>query len=332
MKLPRFVKSEQARRAALYTSLLLAGGIIGWFLAGSASSSLYRSVRDTDDGYRFIAPLLFVQVGEERSFPEYAPLKAALQRYAGDAEVDSISIYFRDLDTSQWVGVNPDERFSPASMLKVLTLIAALGETEENPAFLTTRIRLPAEDDAVEGQELYPPEHPVQAGGTYTVEELMEHLIVESDNRANAALVRAAGERVVAAYADLEIPTAREGAEEGYTAQEYSRIFRVLYNGTYLSRAFSERALALLSRAAFTNGLVAGVPEGTVVSHKFGVRSFMDSGRTARELHDCGIIYYPGRPYFLCVMTRGEDLGALEKVIAGASTAAWEEVSRLGSR
>jgi hypothetical protein len=71
------------------------------------------------------------------------------------------------------------------------------------------------------------------------------------------------------------------------------------------------------------------------VSHKFGVRNILADGAkptdepTARELHDCGIIYYPNNPYFLCVMTRGKDFPTLEGVIKDISKIAWDEVSKM---
>ena len=62
----------------------------------------------------------------------------------------------------------------------------------------------------------------------------------------------------------------------------------------------------------FRDGLVAGVPGNIEVAHKFGERE-VDSQQT--QLHDCGIVYYPKRPYLLCVMTRGQhtDDGAVDE-------------------
>lgn len=43
-----------------------------------------------------------------------------------------------------------------------------------------------------------------------------------------------------------------------------------------------------------------------------------------KELHDCGIIYYPERPYLLCVMTEGNDLNELAGVIQNISKTVYE--------
>jgi len=90
--------------------------------------------------------------------------------------------------------------------------------------------------------------------------------------------------------------------------------------------------LSLLTHTNFTSGLTAGIPKNIVVAHKFGEATDDDvSGSIiSRELHDCGIIYYPGKPYLLCVMTKGTDFSKLEGVISGISEIAYDFVSRGG--
>ena len=47
-------------------------------------------------------------------------------------------------------------------------------------------------------------------------------------------------------------------------------------------------------------------------------------GTPEHELHDCGIVYYPEHPYFLCVMTRGGDRPKLAAAIADVSKVAYD--------
>ncbi len=320
-----------AKRAAPALAGLAVGLLAGAYFGGAFDVSSYRFFRDTTSGYSFISPLLLVSLSEDESFPEYRPLKNALERFANDAkargDVRDLSIFFMNIDSGQWVGVNSDERFTPASMLKVATLVAALDAAQDDPSLLAKRVRAIGEDVP---QGAYPPADPVQPGSVYLIRDLVERLVKQSDNHANETLVAVAGsDRGRRVYEDLQIPLPKEGIESGYTAREYSRIFRALYNGTYLSRDASEYALGLLSEADFKAGLVSGVPAGTVVAHKFGVHTEKGENGLVQELHDCGIVYYPGQPYFLCVMTRGAEFPALERVLSGASRAVWEEMKEL---
>ena len=114
------------------------------------------------------------------------------------------------------------------------------------------------------------------------------------------------------------------------SASDYSLFFRVLYNATYLSDDYSEEALSILGKATFNQGITEPLPKGTVVAHKFGVRVYStpdtSNNSSALELHDCGIVYLPNNPYFLCVMTHGSSLGALETRIQGISSLVYNAV------
>jgi beta-lactamase class A len=91
----------------------------------------------------------------------------------------------------------------------------------------------------------------------------------------------------------------------------------------------SNQALALLSRADFNYGIKQAIPSSIEVAEKFGERSVIDSrsGRVfSRELHDCGLVYYPDHPYLLCVMTEGPDFNELLATIREISAAAYNFV------
>jgi len=98
------------------------------------------------------------------------------------------------------------------------------------------------------------------------------------------------------------VPTGEAGAT--LSVKTFSSFFRILFNASYLSKASSERLLAILSRSSFRSGIAAGVPPNIVVANKYGEQS-PGPQVPAGELHDCGIVYYPDSPYVLCVMTEG---------------------------
>lgn len=329
--------------------ILAVGFAVGWF-SNSGQEVSIQNVREESAGYKFINPLLFVKTPEESSFPQYSPLKESISSYI-DKEIEqkkliASSVYFRDLNSSKWVNINPNDTFTLASMSKVLTLISVLRAAESDPRFRSANVEIDGKDDLlVAKQTYYPVNNPIRVGRTYTIEDLIEHLIVESDNVANVALMQIVGEdRIFKTYDDLQLPRPIISNSESYTGRQYSHLFRALYNGTYLSRSVSEQVLELLSRTKFDKGIVAGVPSDIVVSHKYGVHMGKteinklpgipsdSNDQIFGELHDCGIVYHPKNPYFICVMTRGYDLPTLESVIKNISQITWNQVNELTSK
>jgi hypothetical protein len=116
--------------------------------------------------------------------------------------------------------------------------------------------------------------------------------------------------------------------ESGYiSVEDYAAFFRILFNASYLGHEASEKALALLARVEFTQGLRAGVPAEVEVAHKFGEFRLPAGEQQPFQLHDCGIVYASRSPYLLCVMTRGERVEPLPGVIAEVSRTVYESVS-----
>ena len=109
---------------------------------------------------------------------------------------------------------------------------------------------------------------------------------------------------------------------------EYSLVFRVLYSSTYLSERYSEKALNLLSQAHYKGALVAGVPAGITVAHKFGDTTVANSP----ELHDCGVVYVPNDPYLICVMTKGSSFAGLQDTIKSVSANTYQQFTAINSK
>jgi hypothetical protein len=88
----------------------------------------------------------------------------------------------------------------------------------------------------------------------------------------------------------------------------------------------SEKALQIMTHAEFKDGILAGVPKDIIVAHKFGERMLPESDD--KQIHDCGIVYYPRHPYLLCVMTRGKDFTSLKSTLATISRVVFTEVEQ----
>jgi beta-lactamase class A len=165
-------------------------------------------------------------------------------------------------------------------------------------------------------------------GQVYTIEELIYHMVAGSDNEAMMLVMNNTGDALTAKVMnDLGIVKKANGDKNDFVSvREYSSMFRLLFNATYLSKDKSEQLLSIMSKSKYNDALVAGVPTGIKIAHKFGERAF-DSTAT-RQLHDCGIVYLPGLPYLLCVMTRGDDFNELSKVIADISDIVYRNMEK----
>jgi beta-lactamase class A len=168
----------------------------------------------------------------------------------------------------------------------------------------------------------------LQVGKSYPVEQLIEAMIINSDNGAKDVLLDNINQNsFIEVHTDLGLPNPAVVQNYTITAKEYAVLLRVLYNATYLGRQYSEKALQIMSQATYNQGLVAGVPKGTAVAQKFG--EALDSTNPNQpeiNLSDCGIIYHPTHPYILCVMTKGTDINALTQTIASISNIVWNQV------
>lgn len=318
------------------------GAIFGWQLTKHQSTPTPTLTREDSLNYKFIRPVLLLQVPEDDSSPQFVSLKKSVTTYVTNAihanNASDVSVYFRELNTNNWIGVNTDDTYSPASMLKVITLVAFLRASESNPDLLDEAVTLdvPSAENEDTNQDYYPSENQAKIGGTYTTEQLLSYMIDDSDNNSALTLSSLIGAQTLnQTFTDFNIPNNNENAASDFmSVKMYSRIWRALYDGTYISQTLSNQALDLLSHTTFTEGLVAGVPAGTTVSHKFGERTIniqSTSGNAVtsqtRELHDCGIVYAPNNPYFICVMTKGNDFTVLQKIISDLSAIAWKQVA-----
>lgn len=302
--------------------IIIVSIIFGW-----ATSQLYfkynnpkkiNSVRQNSPDFKYINPLLFIDNSEE-NFSEYRELESKINKYIESAtdnnKAKKVSVYFRDLNTSHWGGVNEDELYAPSSMLKVAVLVSYLKLAEKNQEILNQRLDYKYKE---EYQEYYKPTR--LKDGNYSVLELLQQMIIESDNTAMSALVAVNPNEIVTLYKDLRLPSLLDSSTDFMSAEDYSYIFRTLYNATYLRKSYSEQALKLLTFTKFNNGIVNGVGTTTAVAHKFGEHTITYDGLVSeRQLHDCGIVYYPKKPYLLCIMTKGKDFGNLETIISDLS-------------
>lgn len=277
---------------------------------------------------KFTNPLLECEINSSAGDTEYRPSKNAITSYIDDQlknnNITHASVYYRDLNNGPWFGVNELEDYSPASLLKLPVLMAYLKQAEKTPELLEKKLiykNLPAPF-----AQSFLPEIPLVDGNTYSIDELLTHMIIYSDNDSLFLLEKNINNDAIDAVTkDLGIETATDTTPEDYmSVKSYASLLRVLYNASYLNKDMSEKALSILAKTAFTQGIISGLPSGIAVAHKFGERELQDG---IRQLHDCGIVYYPSHPYLLCIMTRGTDYNHLSSVISTISKTIYDDLA-----
>ncbi|MGE5425974.1 MAG: serine hydrolase [Bacillota bacterium] len=310
-----------------------------WLIAGLASAIVLGAVgaeclrfyisnngnsptEQHQSGYRHISPLLgcadFRGGAVLSSLQE--KIEAVIKSKKASGDISHASIYIRDLNNGPWLGINENEMFTPASLLKVPLMIAYLKEAETDPSIFDKEIMV--KGDATLLSQNIMPQRSVETGKTYRLEDLLQYMIIYSDNlAANTLLENIETDKLNKVYKDLGLTEPSvEKTENFMMVRDYASFFRILYNASYLNREMSEKALDILTKSQFSLGLTAGVPSQVDVAHKFGERVLFD----AKQLHDCGIVYKPGRPYLICVMTRGKDFTKMSTFIKDISAAAYQ--------
>ena len=248
-----------------------------------------------------------------------------IARFKKGAPQSSVSVYYRDLNNGPTVTVNPMEPYIGASLMKTPIAISYFLRAEMEKNILDRMLTFdPSADVPKDIQQTINPPDSLVPGRKYRIEDLIIRMLEQSDNEASSMLLNYDPNlSVEAVLKDMGVPTIIKDGEAWVTVRDYASIFRILYNATYLSRAGSNRMLEILARADFDGGLRGGLPPDLIVAQKFGERSLGD----IRQMHDCGIVYLPKRPYLLCIMTRGPyGLRDLDKVVQGISRAVFEHV------
>jgi beta-lactamase class A len=176
--------------------------------------------------------------------------------------------------------------------------------------------------------QYFKPQKLIQAGHSYTIDELLTYAIAYSDNNAERLLDQSFEPSTlnnIFLNLGIQIPAQ---PQDFMTTETYAEFLRLLYNSTYLSPEMSDKALGLMAQPDFPQGLEAGIPQSVQVAQKFGERQVLTPNGMLlyRELHDCGIVYAQNDPYVLCVMTRGQDFNVLASIIANVSKISYDYV------
>lgn len=284
--------------------------------------------------YRLINPVLDFDISEHQGFKELKSLhnktETLIQQLQNSGKVDEVGFYFLDLSTHHWAGVNNENKFDPASMMKIVILMIYYKQAENDPSLLSKKFTYTQTVKNSSNMPFVTPSK-LEINKSYTIDELNNYMIVDSDNGAMRLLLDNINHNILGQlFSLLNIPnTDTEPGEYKISAQTYSLFYSNLFNSTYLNNLNSEKVLELLSKTTFIGGLSGGLPEDITIAHKYGEYVVGKNEQISYlELHDCGIVYYPDHPYIICVMTKGKNNQDLHDSIKNISSLVYHEVDR----
>ena len=292
--------------------------------------SSFKNIREDSDKYSFISPLIGGVSSASTDVGIYSDVKEQIQQYVNEekrkGDLLDASFYFRDLSTNFWFGDNEDSKFFPASLFKLPIAIAIYKASEDDHAhtLLDKQVVYTQELDNLNTANQTNAESSLIVGRAYSVRDLVYIMLTASDNGAKNLLLSVLDTKYldqlfrVVAISDISSTKIYE-----VSTREYAHFLRILYSSSYLNEYHSEIILEILAKSTFRQGLVAGVPVSVPVAHKFGVYEFMEKNdsisRETIQLHDCGVIYHPSKPFIFCMMTKGLNENSLFEIISNVS-------------
>jgi len=277
-------------------------GILGFFiwLFNGGSVLDIKKIHPAKSNYKFINPLLAVDVFEKKEFLEALSLRnkisSLIDQEKSKNNIKEAAVYYRDIEPGRWVGINERLNFSPGNLLKIPIMMAYFKQSESDSSLLKKTLMF--------------------NGTPTTIEDLVRTMIIDDDSdAANLLFDNIDQNSLDEIYSDLGIEFIETKENSDYISlKDYSLIIRFLYNATYLNRENSEKALELLSETTPGLGIDTGLEKDIVVAHKYRTRTFVEKGKELVEIHDCGIVYFPKHPYLLCMFSIGENQDIIDNM------------------
>ncbi len=303
-------------------------GIMGTYLFFNINLPVGGKFTSRSNQFPYINPLLSVDIGGSQFGRESSlqiELDGEVNNAIRDSKVQSASIYFRDIDPGLWVSINEQATFSPGRLLKIPIMIAYYKLAETDSSILDNTLTFNYSDAYTGGPDpVVGNVKKLELGQSYTVDDLINRMIVNSDNDAANMLYDNIDKSTLdEIFSDLGISFKEDKDNpDVISLKQYSLFYRVLYNSTYLNRKYSSKALAVLVQSPEDIGIFSGIPKNVQSANRYGSRTIGN----IFELYDCGIAYYPGHPYLLCVTAKGTSLKNIEQFFSAIGEKVYSDI------
>lgn len=286
------------KRSILYNGLFYMAvlGPLAWISGDGSAPARSQAAMLPGAGTSAVVP-----AGVEPS--DWQVFTAALQdrsrRFGG-----SVGYIVKDFRTGNVVERNAEQAFPSASLIKLPILAAAFQAVDEGKLTLTAPVTLRRQDKRGGSGIL----KLAYSGSVFTVRELLEYMIIYSDNTATELIVEMLGyDYLQNTFARLGLQdttihpdgfrlTARHISDDNMTSpRDMAFLLENIYRRRLVSPEASAEMLDILKHQKLRDRLPRFLPAGWEIAHKTGL--------LRKACHDCGIVFSPGADYMICVLT-----------------------------
>ena len=239
-------------------------------------------------------------------------------------EKDDIAILIKDLNNNKIIySKNEDEKIVAASTIKVQIMLAILEQVKQDKIKIDDKI-LVKSTDILEDTEVFE-----QGEGYYTIEELLNWMIIKSDNTATNVLINNFGFNYINEYIKQELKLkktevnrlmldvkARKNRKKNYMYQnDMLKTYEMLYNHKILNNDLCNLAIDILKKQRCQNQIVRYIYDEVDFAHKTGALDYLN--------HDVGVmninnqIIYIGASVYNCKKREGNKqiIGKIGKLV-----------------
>lgn len=221
-------------------------------------------------------------------------LKSDIMNILGE-DPQNYGVYLYDFTREQELGINEDFIFPPGSISKVPVAIMTLREVDKGNIALDQYFEFTWDSWADPSNAL----KSYHVGASFTINEYLRFLIIDSDNSSIRKL-----ENILGGHEVLNEKVKTElGVEHFFrdphdvTAKDMGKVFRGIHDGTYLKKETNDYLIDLLFNTHFSlqDGIPVGLPAGISIAHKTGqIPTY-----PGFSWNDAGIIYGEKTDYVL---------------------------------
>lgn len=224
-----------------------------------------------------------------------------------ESRIGTYAFFFEDLESGFTYGYNENVQMTSAGCMKLAVAVSVLKYVEDGKGEFLDRIKI-EEEDKVYGTGIL---HEF-SNREYTIFELLVAMLIQSDNTAANKLIDIVGmdninEDIIAQglkNTKLNRKTSDEravssGIENITSALDLSKIWKHLYNGTFLSKENSTMLMDILQRQQMKNKLALYIPDDL----KYEISS--KTGDKASVENDTALIHTQKGSFTFTVLSMG---------------------------